>query len=108
MPGEIVWESIYILMDAINVVTIVAGLACTVVITICVQVICIITQKYQKNADCQTHPATPNNKIKLIRLVSLTAYLNVSKEKPPITRGRIRPTVLARRGFLDQFFNAGV
>jgi len=68
LPGEIVWESIYILMDAINVVTIVAGLACTVVITICVQVICIITQKYQKNADCQTHPATPNNKFKLIRL----------------------------------------
>jgi hypothetical protein len=51
-------------MDAINVVTIVAGLACTVVITMGVQVFCIITQKYQKNADCQTHPATPNNKFK--------------------------------------------
>ena len=30
------------------------------------------------------------------------------KQKPPITRGRIRLSVLAGRGFLDQFFDARV
>ena len=66
---------------------------------------CVRVYSLQSADEARSHLLmVANNEFDLTK----AGQLNVTKQKPPITRGRIRHAVLARRGFLDKLFNAGV